>query len=386
MAAAWVVAILATAGSLYFSEVAGFVPCTLCWYQRIAMYPLVVILGLAASRRDDRVAGRGRGPRAASVRSSPRTTSRSSGSPRSTRALCDRDRPCTSSGSASFGFISLPTLALIAFLLIIALLPSAIRMPEPWSRPMTTLERSRRVPSRRRAERRPPRRGRASSVPTLAAAGARSAARCSSRPRSPRRPAGTGGSAGGGSSTLPPSASAAAAARCAERDDPGHHRDVAAGVRRARRTTPAVGMTDPDGRGRRLRGRAGRHRARRPADGASCSSPTGARTARRRCRSSRPGSMPAGVPPSVDLDLGRDRRSTRPRRTTRPTNGSRARAGRAPVIVDPTGSVASAYGLPAFPFWVFIGPTGPCRGTADRRADAGRCSRPPSGHGRDRRG
>ena len=51
---AWLVATLATAGSLYFSEVAGFAPCTLCWYQRIAMYPLVVILGAAIVKRQGR--------------------------------------------------------------------------------------------------------------------------------------------------------------------------------------------------------------------------------------------------------------------------------------------------------------------------------------------
>jgi hypothetical protein len=45
---AWVVATVTTLGSLYFSEIADFVPCKLCWYQRICMYPLVVILGVAA--------------------------------------------------------------------------------------------------------------------------------------------------------------------------------------------------------------------------------------------------------------------------------------------------------------------------------------------------
>ncbi len=49
---AFLVAGTATAGSLYFSEVANFVPCQLCWYQRIAMYPLAVILLVAAIRRD----------------------------------------------------------------------------------------------------------------------------------------------------------------------------------------------------------------------------------------------------------------------------------------------------------------------------------------------
>lgn len=49
---AWVVAIIATLGSLYFSEVRHFVPCVLCWFQRIMMYPLVIVLGIAAFRSD----------------------------------------------------------------------------------------------------------------------------------------------------------------------------------------------------------------------------------------------------------------------------------------------------------------------------------------------
>ncbi|WP_188969841.1 disulfide bond formation protein B [Deinococcus aerolatus] len=49
---AWLVALAATLGSLYFSEVRGFRPCVLCWYQRIAMYPLAVILGIAALNSD----------------------------------------------------------------------------------------------------------------------------------------------------------------------------------------------------------------------------------------------------------------------------------------------------------------------------------------------
>lgn len=49
---AWLVALVSTLGSLYFSEVADYLPCTLCWYQRIAMYPLAVILGIATFRKD----------------------------------------------------------------------------------------------------------------------------------------------------------------------------------------------------------------------------------------------------------------------------------------------------------------------------------------------
>jgi len=48
------IAALATVGSLWFSLGFGLVPCTLCWYQRILMYPLVVVLGVAAlDRRPD---------------------------------------------------------------------------------------------------------------------------------------------------------------------------------------------------------------------------------------------------------------------------------------------------------------------------------------------
>lgn len=52
---AWVVATVATLGSLYYSEIANFVPCRLCWYQRICMYPLAVILLVGLVLRDHRV-------------------------------------------------------------------------------------------------------------------------------------------------------------------------------------------------------------------------------------------------------------------------------------------------------------------------------------------
>lgn len=45
---AWAVALTATLGALFVGEVMGKVPCVLCWYQRIAMFPLPLILGLAA--------------------------------------------------------------------------------------------------------------------------------------------------------------------------------------------------------------------------------------------------------------------------------------------------------------------------------------------------
>ncbi|MGG3754288.1 disulfide oxidoreductase [Bacillus anthracis] len=52
---AWVIALISMLGSLYFSEVKGFKPCNLCWYQRIFMYPLVILLGIALLKKDEKI-------------------------------------------------------------------------------------------------------------------------------------------------------------------------------------------------------------------------------------------------------------------------------------------------------------------------------------------
>ncbi|KXH79310.1 disulfide oxidoreductase [Sporosarcina sp. HYO08] len=52
----WTTSFIATLGSLYFSEVRGFEPCTLCWYQRILMYPIVLIGGIALFQKNARIA------------------------------------------------------------------------------------------------------------------------------------------------------------------------------------------------------------------------------------------------------------------------------------------------------------------------------------------
>ncbi|MCZ8513199.1 disulfide oxidoreductase [Paenibacillus filicis] len=49
---AWIVSLLAVGGSLFFSEVMGYIPCKLCWFQRIFMYPLVILLGMACYKND----------------------------------------------------------------------------------------------------------------------------------------------------------------------------------------------------------------------------------------------------------------------------------------------------------------------------------------------
>jgi len=53
---AFVVSAVATGGSLFFSEIAGFVPCELCWFQRICMYPLSILTLFAALTGDNRIA------------------------------------------------------------------------------------------------------------------------------------------------------------------------------------------------------------------------------------------------------------------------------------------------------------------------------------------
>ena len=53
---AFVIAAIATGGSLFFSEIAHFVPCELCWYQRICMYPLSILTLLMAIHDDHRAA------------------------------------------------------------------------------------------------------------------------------------------------------------------------------------------------------------------------------------------------------------------------------------------------------------------------------------------
>jgi disulfide bond formation protein DsbB len=118
---AFVVAAIAMSGSLYFSEVAHFDPCRLCWFQRIAMYPLVAILGIAAVRRDGsvRIYGRalaGIGALISTVHLGLEWI------PALDTGACGLGPSCSIVWFRVFGFISLPMLALIAFLLIFTLL------------------------------------------------------------------------------------------------------------------------------------------------------------------------------------------------------------------------------------------------------------------------
>ena len=52
----WVTSLLAVSGSLYFSEVLGYIPCELCWIQRIFMYPILIITTIAYLQHNAKIA------------------------------------------------------------------------------------------------------------------------------------------------------------------------------------------------------------------------------------------------------------------------------------------------------------------------------------------
>jgi disulfide bond formation protein DsbB len=127
LALAWLVSALATAGSLFFSEVAGFVACRLCWYQRAAMYPLVVLLGVAAWRGAVGVR-RYAWPLAGAGLLVAIYHYLVERFPSLERGACDPRAPCTVSWVWQLGYISIPMMAASAFALIAVLLALARRL------------------------------------------------------------------------------------------------------------------------------------------------------------------------------------------------------------------------------------------------------------------
>lgn len=118
---AWLVALVATLGSLYYSEVANFIPCKLCWYQRIAMYPLALILGIAALKRDLNVR-RYVVPMVAVGGAISIYHYVLQRWPNLETAACDPTAPCTATYVWKFHYISIPLMALSGFALIAVLL------------------------------------------------------------------------------------------------------------------------------------------------------------------------------------------------------------------------------------------------------------------------
>lgn len=115
---AWVVSLVAMFGSLYFSEIKGYIPCELCWYQRILMYPLTLILGIGTFQNDT------------SVKKFVLPLSIIGGSISLMHYLeqkipgfggikpCVSGVPCSAQYINWFGFVTIPFLALVAFVII----------------------------------------------------------------------------------------------------------------------------------------------------------------------------------------------------------------------------------------------------------------------------
>ena len=104
-------------GSLYYSEIAGFVPCTLCWYQRILMYPITLIALVGILSRDDAlpkyvlplsVAGMGLSTYHYLIQLGVISHS----------AVCAVGVPCGLRYVNYAGFVTIPLMALTAFVLI----------------------------------------------------------------------------------------------------------------------------------------------------------------------------------------------------------------------------------------------------------------------------
>jgi len=116
---AWLIATVATLGSLYLSEIMDFVPCELCWFQRICMYPLVLILGVATWRRD-RVVWVYVLPQAVIGACIAAYHTQLQAFP-GQATFCTTTTPCTTRYIWEFHFVSIPFMALSAFTFVITM-------------------------------------------------------------------------------------------------------------------------------------------------------------------------------------------------------------------------------------------------------------------------
>lgn len=112
---AWMIALVATVGSLFFSEVMQLPPCVLCWYQRIAMYPLVLIIGIGIITRDSRLKNYALPLCLIGLAISIYHNLLYYGILPESIAPCTEGISCTSRQIEWLGFITIPLLALAAF-------------------------------------------------------------------------------------------------------------------------------------------------------------------------------------------------------------------------------------------------------------------------------
>ncbi|MBA9028150.1 MULTISPECIES: disulfide oxidoreductase [Bacillaceae] len=114
----WIISIIATIGSLFFSEYLHFVPCTLCWYQRILMYPLVFLLGRAFYEGNSKIYAYILPLSILGILVSGYHYSLQKIPALQQFEMCTSGVPCSGEYINWLGFITIPLLAFVAFLFI----------------------------------------------------------------------------------------------------------------------------------------------------------------------------------------------------------------------------------------------------------------------------
>jgi len=120
--ACWLLASMATLGSLFLSEVMGHLPCLLCWYQRICMYPLVLILPAGLFPFDRNIVRYALPLSVAGTLISIFHLLLAAGYIPESIKPCVQGIPCSEVQVVWFGFVTIPLLSVSSFLLITALL------------------------------------------------------------------------------------------------------------------------------------------------------------------------------------------------------------------------------------------------------------------------
>jgi disulfide bond formation protein DsbB len=120
--ACWLIASVATLGSLFFSEVMGHPPCVLCWYQRICMYPLVLVLPAGLFPFDRNIVRYALPLSLLGLLLAVFHLLLVAGYIPEGIKPCIQGIPCTEVQIVWFGFVTIPLLSAASFLLISALL------------------------------------------------------------------------------------------------------------------------------------------------------------------------------------------------------------------------------------------------------------------------
>ena len=123
----WLVASVSTMGSLFFSYVMGFAPCVLCWYQRIFLFPLVLILAVGLFPLDRNVVKYAFPLAIAGWLTAAYHNLLYAGIIPESIQPCSQGVSCTEEYIELFGFISIPMLSLLSFSIIIAFLIILLR-------------------------------------------------------------------------------------------------------------------------------------------------------------------------------------------------------------------------------------------------------------------